>query len=335
MKPKIHYDKDTDTLSIWNGIPASEAEDVAEHLVADFDDAGQVVGFTLEHASELLGAFPSIPNSPDQCSEGKPASRLFGMLKYEGPPVTLEEMEEAIADGACESGVDAEQMQQAFDDLLQCHENIRNEFSRIDDSVLAEFLGEYNTKRLRQQVRKYGDGYTLRSIPKDIDSILGTDVLVILVMNSPKLSKDSEFNPFTPKHLIPYWRDGKGLQPYTVVNGQERKLSFISWEQKYSVHGKTDPDARKNQNFLQRHYPKLSKYLQEERQASERFILEYIDWLATQKKQVVVLTNHQKKLFDQPISQLLTASHIIHIPAKLFGKNRRIMGRICQAIRES
>ena len=102
MKPKIYYDRETDTLSIWNGIPASEAEDVAEHLVADFNDEGNVVGFTLEHASELLGAVPSVPSSPDQRSEGKPASRLFGMLKYEGPPVTLEEMEEAIVSGACE-----------------------------------------------------------------------------------------------------------------------------------------------------------------------------------------------------------------------------------------
>ena len=95
MKPKIYYDSETDILSIWNGIPASEAEDIAENLVANFDDVGQVVGFTLEHASELLGAVPSIPNNSDQCSNGKSASRLFGMLKYEGPPVSLEEMEDA------------------------------------------------------------------------------------------------------------------------------------------------------------------------------------------------------------------------------------------------
>lgn len=30
----------------------------------------------------------------------RPLSRLFGILKYDGPPVTLEEMERAIADGA-------------------------------------------------------------------------------------------------------------------------------------------------------------------------------------------------------------------------------------------
>ena len=29
-----------------------------------------------------------------------PVDRLFGMLQYEGPPVTLEEMDRAIAEGA-------------------------------------------------------------------------------------------------------------------------------------------------------------------------------------------------------------------------------------------
>lgn len=29
-------------------------------------------------------------------------NRLFGALKYDGPTVTLEKMEQAIADGACE-----------------------------------------------------------------------------------------------------------------------------------------------------------------------------------------------------------------------------------------
>ncbi len=32
----------------------------------------------------------------------RPLARLFGALKHDGPPVTLEEMERAIADGARE-----------------------------------------------------------------------------------------------------------------------------------------------------------------------------------------------------------------------------------------
>ena len=32
----------------------------------------------------------------------RPLARLFSALKYEGPPKTLEEMERAVAEGACE-----------------------------------------------------------------------------------------------------------------------------------------------------------------------------------------------------------------------------------------
>ena len=35
-----------------------------------------------------------------------PGDRLFGMLKYDGPPVTLEEMDRAIAEGAAETLTD-------------------------------------------------------------------------------------------------------------------------------------------------------------------------------------------------------------------------------------
>ena len=32
----------------------------------------------------------------------RPAGRLFGALRHDGPPVTLEDMERAVAEGACE-----------------------------------------------------------------------------------------------------------------------------------------------------------------------------------------------------------------------------------------
>ena len=290
MKLKVFYDKDTDILSLWNGRPASEADDVAEHLVADFDDDGEVVGFTLEHASELLRAH--------------------------------------LSDGDEET----ERLQQTFGDLLYCHKNIQKEFDRIGNPVLEEFLGVYNTKKLREGVRKYGDGYTLRSIPRNIQEILDVDVLVIVVMNSPSLNENSDFNQFTPLHSIPYWRDGKGLEPDITVNGQKYKLHFMVWEQECSVHGETTSYARKNQSLLQRHYPKLYKYLQEDRQKSEQFMLYYIDWCVAHKKQVVILTNAAKRSFNQPIQRLLTFSQVKHIPTKLFGANRRIMERISNTI---
>ena len=57
MKLEIYYDSETDTLSLWNGQPADDGADVAENLTVDFNGEGEVVGFTLEHAAELLTQF--------------------------------------------------------------------------------------------------------------------------------------------------------------------------------------------------------------------------------------------------------------------------------------
>ena len=70
MKLDIRYFDDTDTLSLWNGRPASEGGDliatgalivddsadgvVTGDIIADYDSDGKVVGFTIEHAAELL-----------------------------------------------------------------------------------------------------------------------------------------------------------------------------------------------------------------------------------------------------------------------------------------
>ena len=56
MKLNVYYDGETDTLSLWNGRPATEGADVAENLTVDLDADGEAVGFTLEHASEILKA---------------------------------------------------------------------------------------------------------------------------------------------------------------------------------------------------------------------------------------------------------------------------------------
>ena len=72
MKLNIYYDAETDTLSLWNGVPAVEGEDVAENLVADFGRDGCVVGFTLEHAAKVLKS--------DLSELGKPAGSKVDSL---------------------------------------------------------------------------------------------------------------------------------------------------------------------------------------------------------------------------------------------------------------
>ena len=51
---QVYYDPETDTLSLWNGRPASEGGEVGEGLTADYDADGEVVGITLDGAAKLL-----------------------------------------------------------------------------------------------------------------------------------------------------------------------------------------------------------------------------------------------------------------------------------------
>lgn len=50
----IRYYDDTDTLVLWNGVPAKEGRIVAENLTSESDANGDVSGIVLEHAARLL-----------------------------------------------------------------------------------------------------------------------------------------------------------------------------------------------------------------------------------------------------------------------------------------
>ena len=52
------------------------------------------------------GTTGEIPGDKVKNPPTRPISRLFGSLQHDGPAVTVEEMEQAIADGACEDAVD-------------------------------------------------------------------------------------------------------------------------------------------------------------------------------------------------------------------------------------
>jgi uncharacterized protein YuzE len=52
---KLHYYAETDSLYIdLSSRPGSDAVEVADGLVVDFDEEGKVVGIDIEHASRLL-----------------------------------------------------------------------------------------------------------------------------------------------------------------------------------------------------------------------------------------------------------------------------------------
>lgn len=72
MQLRISYYGDTDTLSLWNGAPASAADDGADHLIVDYDAVGDALGFTLDHAAELL--LPILTAAKPSDPEGKAAA---------------------------------------------------------------------------------------------------------------------------------------------------------------------------------------------------------------------------------------------------------------------
>ena len=52
---KLRYDEQTDSLYIdFVDRPSAESREVADGVVADFDDQGRIVGLDIEHASERL-----------------------------------------------------------------------------------------------------------------------------------------------------------------------------------------------------------------------------------------------------------------------------------------
>ena len=84
------------------------------------------------------------------------------------------------------------ELRQAHANLLACYKYIKKEFADLDDPTFERFLGKYNSK-FRQQVRKHGDGYTMRSVPSSVDEMLSADHVVLIVMNSPLLNHNSVF----------------------------------------------------------------------------------------------------------------------------------------------
>lgn len=52
---KLHYDQETDSLYIdLSDSPSATSKEVSDDVVIDFGDAGQIVGFDIQHASRHL-----------------------------------------------------------------------------------------------------------------------------------------------------------------------------------------------------------------------------------------------------------------------------------------
>ena len=74
MELEIHYFPQTDTLYVGRADIANNGYDVAENLIAHVKNDGEVVGITLEHASETLAPHlgEQLQRATVSRDEGKP-----------------------------------------------------------------------------------------------------------------------------------------------------------------------------------------------------------------------------------------------------------------------
>ena len=226
------------------------------------------------------------------------------------------------------------ELQKALNDLKKCHRDIRKELAKIEDSVFEEFFGEFYSSELYNNLKKYGDGHVLYGVPRTITELAKSTAVVFIAVTSPKLSANSDFNPTTPIHTIPYWRDGKGLTSTvcSTRSGQEYRLHFMTWQQNSVIHGKDDAHARRNRRLLMNDRPNLEVLFQREIEASIGLVNHYKDWLDDNGKPMVVITQSGRNRFDEPILSLTSDRGVFHHKANLRGRNYQIMGRIRDAL---
>ncbi|MDE2841950.1 MAG: hypothetical protein OXN21_01070 [Chloroflexota bacterium] len=54
MKLDVSCYEETDTLSFWDREPAQSADDIADNPLVNYNANGEAVGYTLDHAAEIL-----------------------------------------------------------------------------------------------------------------------------------------------------------------------------------------------------------------------------------------------------------------------------------------
>ena len=227
-----------------------------------------------------------------------------------------------------------ESLQTILDNLAECHKNIRKELVSIDSSVFKQFFGEFYSKRLLENIRMYGDGHVLYSLPRSASELRAVSGIVLIAVTSPKLNQDSDFNPTTPLHTIAYWRDDKRLSQLvrSKRSGHEYLMHFMAWQQNFAIHGKDDTHARRNHNLLVNNKPSLRILFQREKELSIKFIKECKEWLDSNGKPMILITHYSRTRFDEPISTLMSARDTIHIETNLRGRNYRIMELISERL---
>ena len=203
--------------------------------------------------------------------------------------------------------------------LMDCHRKIRQEFASLDEPSLKRFLGGHDSEHLREQVRKYGDGYTLRSVPTDPEDISSTEELVLIVGRYPSLGNESRFDPHEALIEIPYWTPRLRHQ-ITMPDGSERPCRFLIWQDRCPVHGKRLKLARCNRDFLAERLPALDGLMHCQLEESKRLLLAWADWLREGKphRQLILVTNCDDPISSSLIPEIAERTDL-HVETSLWG----------------
>lgn len=111
MSIDVQYFAESDTLSLWTGAPASDAEEVAEGVFVDFDADGNVVGIRLERAAVLLRpmlAIARVSRAPRGEASGMDDHQLETTLRSMGKACFVKYYEHADAPALADRMKEAE-----------------------------------------------------------------------------------------------------------------------------------------------------------------------------------------------------------------------------------
>ena len=212
----------------------------------------------------------------------------------------------------------------ALRQLKKANRRIRDEFARMDDSLVRTLLANEYSTQLSEHLKKHGDGQRLYSYPRSINSLEACDAVVLIAMTTPKLSSSSNFDRSTPLHRIDHWRTSKPIQP----NLDSHRLHFMAWQQSAGVHGVDDKHAFANYRLLTSENHRLRLAFDEEKESGANFLLALEEWFTDTGRTTIVITNSIRKNFHEPILSLIHNPNVSHIKTGLRGGNTKIMGLI-------
>ena len=217
--------------------------------------------------------------------------------------------------------------------LMDCHRKIRQEFASLDEPSLKCFLGGHDSEQLREQVRKYGDGYTLRSVPTDLEDISSTEELVLIVGRFPWLGERSRFDPHEALIEIPYWTPRLRHQ-ITMPDGSERPCRSLIWQDRCPVHGNRRNRSRVNQECLSERLPALDGLIRCQIEESKRLLLAWADWLREGKprRQLILVTDCSDPISSSQIPEIARRTEL-HVETSLWGDKAQ-EGKLMDGIEE-